>query len=44
MDIHLALQVLKAISRLSANKYKDPWKKITDEKFLEQIAELKDKP
>ena len=43
MDIHLALQVLKAISRLSANKYKDPWKKITDEKFLEQIAELKDK-
>lgn len=43
MDIHLALQVLKAISRLSANKYKDPWKKITDEKFLAQIAELKDK-
>ena len=43
MDIHLALQVLKAISRLSANKYKDPLKKITDEKFLEQIAELKDK-
>jgi hypothetical protein len=42
MDIHLALQVLKAISRLSANKYKDPWKKITDEKFLRQFAELKD--
>lgn len=42
MDIHLALQVLKAISRLSANKYKDPWKKITDEKFLRQFEELKD--
>ena len=42
MDIHLALQVLKAISRLSANKYKDPWKKITDEKFLEHFTKLKD--
>lgn len=42
MDIHLALQVLKAISRLSVNKYKDPWKKIIDEKFLDQFAELKD--
>lgn len=42
MDIHLALQVLKAISRLSVNKYKDPWKKITDEKFLEHFAKLKD--
>lgn len=42
MDIHLALQVLKAISRLSVNKYKDPWKKITDEKFLEHFVEVKD--
>lgn len=42
MDIHLSLQVLKAISRLSVNKYKNPWKKITDEKFLEQFVEFKD--
>lgn len=43
MDIHLALQVLKTISRLSANKYKDPWKKTLDEEILEQYVDLDDK-
>lgn len=43
MNIHLALQVLKTISRLSANKYKDPWKKIIDEMLLTQFENLDDK-
>lgn len=43
MNIHLALQVLKTISRLFANKYKDPWKKIIDEMLLTQFEELSDK-
>ena len=42
MDIHLALQVVKTISRLYVNKYKDPWKKITDEQFLKHFTEVKD--
>ena len=43
MNIHLALQVQKTISRLSANKYKDPWKKIVDEMLLTQFENLDDK-
>lgn len=43
MNIHLALQVLKTISRLCANKYKDPWKKIIDEMLLTQFEKLNDK-
>lgn len=43
MNIHLALQVLKTISRLCANKYKDPWKKIIDEMLLNQFEKLNDK-
>ena len=43
MNIHLALQVQKTISRLFANKYKDPWKKIIDEMLLTQFEELSDK-
>lgn len=42
MDIHLALQVLKAISRLSMNRYKDPYRKILDELFLEQYEKISD--
>ena len=42
MDIHLALQVLKAISRLSMNRYKDPCRKILDELFLEQYEKISD--
>ena len=42
MDIHLALQVLKAISRLSMNRYKDPYRKILDELFLEQYEKNSD--
>jgi hypothetical protein len=36
-------KVLKTISRLSANKYKDPWKKIIDEMLLTQFENLDDK-
>lgn len=43
MNIHLALQVQKTISRLFANKYKDPWKKIIDEMLLTQFENLDDK-
>ena len=42
MNIHLALQVLKTISRHSTNKYKDPYRKILDELFLEQYEEVND--
>lgn len=42
MDIHLALQVLRAISRLSMNRYKDPYRKILDELFLAQYEKISD--
>lgn len=43
MNTHMALQALKAISRHSANKYKDPWKKTIDALFLEQYCQIDDK-
>ena len=42
MDIHLALQALKAISRLSMNRYKDPYRKILDGLFLEHYEKNSD--
>lgn len=43
MNTHLALQVLKTISRLAAKRYINPWKKSIDERFLKLYSKLDDK-
>ena len=43
MNTHMALQALKAVSRLSANKYKNPRKKIIDNLFLKLYCQIDDK-
>lgn len=43
MNTHIALQALRTVSRHAAKRYKDPWKKIIDELFLEQYSQIDDK-
>lgn len=43
MNTHMALQALKAVSRFSAKKYKNPRKKIIDNLFLKLYCQIDDR-
>lgn len=43
MKVHMALQAMKAVSRLSSNKYKDPWRRKNDKDFLSHYEMIDDK-